>query len=263
MKKLIILFLLLISWAWAASASYISLNTTVNTKVDKDLLKVLVSVVNKGDESAHNVQAELRVGDKKILAEKRQELGVNATYKAIAEFKLDLKMPGQYPLIVVLHYADANQYPFSALTCQTFSYKAKELPFEIFGRMESATFWKKGKIKLTLKNMSESEMAASSYLVTPRELTGKEGSLEIRLEPKSENKISFSVENFSALHGSNYQVFAISEYERDGIHQTNITPGMIKIVESKEIFGISYIVVIAVLFLLVLVFIAAQFIRKK
>lgn len=255
--------LLVIIGVCPASASYISLNTTVTSKVEKDSLKVTVSTVNKGDESARNVQAEIRVGEDNFLAEKREELAVNQAYTAASIFDLKLKKPGQYPLLVVMHYADANQYPFSALNAQTFSYKAKDLPSEIFGKIRSSTFWKKGKVELTLKNMGDSELAVSTKLVVPRELTVEKDSQEIDLSEKSEKNLVFTLENFSALSGSSYQVFAFSEYEKDGMHRTSITPGMIRVEESRQIFGISYTAVIVFIILLLLIFIVAQLYAKK
>ncbi len=262
-RKIVVSYLAVVFMVGVASASFISLNTTVKSKIEGNTLQVFVSTINKGDEAAHNVQAEIRVGDKKILAKKKVELGIDKTYKAIVSFDLDYKSPGQYPLVVIMHYADANQYPFSALTLQTFPYKSEATPSDLFGRMKGSSFWKTGKAKLTLKNMGDADIDAATKLVVPRELTVAEGQLEMDIASKSEKQISFTLENFSALSGSSYQVFAVSEYEKDGVHQTNITPGMMRIVQSREIFGINYTAIIAALILLILFFIAAQFFKKK
>ncbi|MEE8637769.1 MAG: hypothetical protein V3T21_01860 [Candidatus Margulisiibacteriota bacterium] len=263
MKKLFLLLLILFLGAYSAAASYISLQTSVTSRVVKNTLKVSVSAINKGDEPAHNVQAEIRVKEKTIPAKKLAQLGVNQVYRAQASFNLSHKKPGEYPLIVTMHYADANLYPFSALTSQTFSYKTDALVSEIFGSMQSTTFWKKGKVKLTLKNMSRSEVKASTYLVVPRELTVAEKPFELSIPSKSARDLNFEIENFSALHGSSYQVFAISEYEKNGVYQTSISPGTVKIIKTREIFGINYTVIIVVLLLMVLIFVAAQFLKKK
>ncbi|MBU0672276.1 MAG: hypothetical protein KJ732_04515 [Candidatus Margulisbacteria bacterium] len=261
MKKIISLYLLMIVFSSAAFASYISLNTSLTTKVDKNDLMVLVTVINKGDESAHNVQAELRVGGEKYLAEKKLELGINQTYTAATTFKLKMQKPGLYPLVLVMHYTDANQYPFSALTCNVFSYQAGALPAEIIGKLQTAAFWQAGQTKLTLKNLSDSEIAAETSLVVPRELTVTTKAQKVRLAPKSNKTVTFGLENFSALDGSTYQVFAITEYEKDGFHQTNISPGMVKIVESNFFRDYRILIVVLVAILLV-VFVLLQ-IKKK
>ena len=91
MKKLLYVFIIVSLLASAAHASFISLNTTVTSEVRGNILNVSVSVVNKGDEAAHNVQAEVRLGDKKILANKKQELGVGGIYRAKTSFQLNQK----------------------------------------------------------------------------------------------------------------------------------------------------------------------------
>jgi len=263
MKKIALITVILMVFSLGASASYISLKTSLASKVKGNVLEVMVKVVNKGDEPAYNVQAEIKVGEQKFLAEKRAELGIDQTYQAQASFNLKSNKAGSYPLVLVMHYADANQYPFSALTGHTYTYKAASPPSEIFGRMNSAKFWKKGRVELTLKNMGDEEIKTKTKLFVPRELTVARNSHQITLAPKSENKVAFEIENFSALDGSNYQVFAVSEYESQGFHQTSLTPGTIKIKETREILGLSYPIVAAILVLLVIIFAAAQFWRKK
>jgi len=260
-KTLLSLFVLGVFFG-TSFASYISLNTSVTSKVEKDKLKVFVSANNKGDEPAYNVQAEIRMGDKKVLTEKSTSVAVNDTYKRGAELSLNLSKPGQYPLVVIMHYGDANQYPFSALTVQTFAYKADPGLSEIFGKLKAITFWKEGKTSLILKNLAESVINTKTYLIIPQEISVKESRIESNIAPKSEAQIEFSFDNFSALTGSTYQIFAISEYEKDNIHQTNITPGLVKIIEEKKIMGISYTMVFSAMAILLVLLIGYQFLKK-
>jgi len=258
MRRYLLISLLLCLFVSPVLASYISLNTTVTAKVDGNQLKVLVTAVNKGDEPAYNVQAELRAGSNKILVEKVQKLEVNETYKGYATFDLDLDKAGHYPLVVVMHYADANQYPFSALTVQTFAYKAKDMPKDLFGRMKSTTFWENGSIELTLKNSSNVNIKAKSDLVVPQEITVLGGAKEVALAARVSAKVKFDLENFSALSGSNYQVYAVSEYDKGSFHYTVLTPGMIKIVERNFFVRYNYFIYLLIAFLLI-IFVYFQF----
>jgi len=247
--------------ATATSASYISLNTSLSSKVEGNNLKVMVSSVNKGDESAYNVQAEFRAGGRTVLAEKRAGLPVDAAYQAQATIPVPLNRPGTYPLVLVMHYTDANQYPFSALTAQTFIYR-QEAVSPIFGQVRSTSFAKEGKLNFKLKNLGDREIRAATRLIAPRELTVEEEKLELSVGAKSEQSAGFTVRNFSALSGSTYQVFAVSEFDDGGLHYANIAPGTIKIVEERGFLGLSQTVIIVILAALVLVFIGAQFIKK-
>ena len=78
----------------------------------------------------------------------------------------------------------------------------------------------------------------------------------------SDYHLSFGVKNFSALSGSTYQVFAISEYEKDGFHLTSITPGFIRIAQSRTVLGIDYIYLAGILAVLVVVFAVIQLRRS-
>ena len=259
-KKLAGLLVLTLWLGNAALASYISLNTTLRSKAENNNLKVSVAVTNKGDESAFNVQAEFTVNGKNILASKMAELPVGGNYKVEENFKLSLAKPGTYPLTLVMHYTDANQYPFSALTGQTFAYKTEAVS-PIFGQLKSTSFSKEGQLKLVLKNSGDAEIKTNTYLVAPRELTVAEKALSLAIAPKAEQSGSFAVKKFSALSGSTYQVFAISEFEDQGLHYTSISPGTIKIVERQEIFGLSYTTLFIILAMLIIIFIGAQFFK--
>lgn len=244
-------------------ASYISLNTTVTAKSDKNNLKILVSAQNKGDEPAFNVKAEIKAGNKTILAATKQELGINQIYSAEALVGFENQIGGQYPLVVIMHYADANQYPFSALNAQTFNVKVDTLPSDLFGQMGATTIWQDGELTLKLKNLGDSNINASIYLATPRELTSTASPQAISIPAKEQASITFPIKNFSALNGSAYQVFAITEYNLNGTHHTTITPGTVRVVESKTIFGLNINVLIFTCMILLVIFIGAQFFWKK
>ncbi len=262
MKKTLLFIMAAIVMNTAASASYISLNTTTSLKVEGGRLQVGVSSVNKGDESAYNVQAEIRVGERTLLTDKVTELPVDGTYRANASLPAPSGKPGNYPLFLTMHYADANQYPFSALTCLSFAYQQETLaPF--FGQLSSATLVRQGKVKLVLKNISDRPVTASVYLIAPREFSYKAEPVPAALAPRSEKTIEFQLDNFSALAGSTYQVYAVAEGEDESSHYTSVSPGTVKVVASQAIYGMSYTIIFGVLVLLLAVFIASQFFRKN
>lgn len=263
MKKLFLFLLVILALTNTSFASYISLNTTVTAKSDKTNLKILVSAQNKGDESAFNVKAGIKAGNKTILAASKQELGINQIYSAEALVGFENQISGQYPLVVTMHYADANQYPFSALNAQTFNVKVDTLPSDLFGQMGATTIWQDGELALKLKNLGDSNINASIYLATPRELTSTASPQAISIPAKEQTSITFPVKNFSALNGSAYQVFAVAEYDLNGSHHTTITPGTVRISESKKIFGVDYNALLIIAIILIGAFLVFQFLPKN
>jgi len=249
------------AWVSQAEASFIKFSTTLSAKVEGDSLSISIATTNKGDESAFNVQAELIAGEQNVTAEKMPELRVNETYKIENRLKLAVNKKGLYPLILILHYTDANQYPFSALSCQTYDI-GKASVSTVIGQIKSVKISQKGKVTLALKNSGDMPVTAKTRLVAPRELTVEEKEKDITLPPKSDKEISFAVENFSALAGSTYQVFAVTEFDAKDEHQTVISAGTIEVEKGREILGMNYIIIIVAVILLALIFIVVQFKRK-
>jgi len=256
---IILLFVL----APAASASFIRLDTTVTTDTTKNNLELKISVSNKGDEPAHAVQAEIIIGQEICFSDKKPKLEIAQTVRFDQLYQTKIEKQGVYPVVVIIHYSDANGYPFSALLCRTFSHHQNAPTAEIFGEMAPVTLSEKGKIKLTLKNTGKSEIQTSTTLIAPKEFKISQEKQQTSVLSKAFKKLSFAVENFSALTGSRYQIYAISEYEKNGIHQTSIIPGTIMVIASKKIIGLEYRTLILILILLAVVFFAAQFKKKK
>ena len=189
---------------------------------------------------------------------------VDESYQADLTLPLDLVKPGTYPLVLIMHYTDANQYPFSALTCQTFV-NEKEVISPVFGQGKSVSFNKEGKLGFSIKNMSDEPVTVKTSLIAPRELTVEQNERELQLAPRSDQESDFSLKNFSALGGSTYQLFALAQSEDADYHYTSIFPGTVKITANQGVFGFSYTMMGALLALLLVVFIISQLlaIRKK
>jgi len=243
-------------------ASYISMSTSVESKVINNDLLVTVFSQNKGDEPAYSVQSEIKVGDKTIMGQKKDQLEINAVWLTQAQFSLKEFKPGQYPIIILQHYADANQYPFSAPVMRSFNYRSGDRPADVFGKLSSATFWKDGELELTIKNMSDANINAKVSLVIPKELSGSKARWEAQIGSRSEDKSKILISNFSALSGSSYQVYAIVEYEINGFHQAVVIPGMVKIEELNYFKQYKNVIFVAIGGLLLL-FIASQFVKNE
>lgn len=262
MRNILVVLVCVFYFSGTAEASYISLKTALSAKIENNVLKVMTTVVNRGDETAYNIQAEVKAAGKEMLTEKEAELPVNRTYHANFSIPLPRQKPGTYPLVLKMYYTDANQYPFSALSCQPII-NQKEAVSPLFGNLKSVSFSKEGKIEYILKNFSDLAVAAEAALVLPRELTTDKGRQRVLLPPRSEKTLYFPIRNFSALPGSSYQVFAVSESEDQVLHYTQVSPGTVTIVAAQGIFGLTYFNLFLILVVLLMVFIIAQFYTRK
>lgn len=254
MKRPALAFSVLLLLIAPACASFIRFEPTLTLTIEGNVLKTTVSAVNKGDEPAFNVRAELLAEGKNIFLSKQEEVRRGMGYETGSSIELNALKPGKYPLILRLHYTDANQYPFSCLAGQTFLYRSKNLPDPIVGRIKTATFWARGKVDLRLKNLTDSELEVSTSLVTPKELAASQEEIKCVIPAGGEKSIIFTVSNFAALGVSGYQVYAIVEYKDRAV----LVPGKINIIEEKDFLGISYPFLVFILIILVIIFIGFQ-----
>jgi|SRR3989339_1064244 len=263
MKKLLFLFsiLILILSASVAFASFISLKTAFSVKSTDNALKVDLSSTNKGDESAFNVQAEIKIGSKYLIAEKKPELKVGEKYSFFEVILLPETKPGSYPAVLTLHYTDASAYPFSAVSCQTYSVKGAN-PSKLTLQAKNTAISKKGKLKLLIKNPENHAIKGVVSLATPKEILTGNNPRDCSIKARSQTGTFIEISNLSALAGSTYNLFWIFEYDDNGKHFSIIRPVTVKINANDGFFGIGNIFLLIVLIGLITLFLYNQFYRK-
>lgn len=252
--------LLIVLSTHSVFAGYIRLNTGVMGVVEGEKLKVAITIENRGNEPAYDLQSEIETGDKRMPIRTKKELAVNETYSVESLLDLDPQKPGTYPLTATVYYRDSNRHPFSSVTCTSFVYEREPLP-RIFGQIKPATFSRKAELTLTLKNLDKNELKTSTRLIVPREVTTRGETKECLVPPRSEESLHFHVKNFSALPGSRYPVFCVTEFEKGGMHHTEISRGSIFITEW-DFFEEYRDCLVALIIILLLFFILLQFVKR-
>jgi hypothetical protein len=242
-------------------AGTISLTTSVTTEVlTTEEGSVQISITNSGDESAYNVQlsllsdyftsASVPIGTLNINEPFATNISINANS--------DVK-EGNYPLILLTEYTDANGYPFSSVSPVTITYKTPH-PSRITGVFENIELsGKRTKdFVLKLKNMDQVGHDVQIELFLPNELSSDSTEKILTLGSKEEKELIFKVSNFAGLEGSNYVILASIEYD-DDYHHSSITSGIVKIVEGKSISNIPKWIIFPIIAVLVIIFIFYQF----
>lgn len=213
----------------------ISLDVRTQAGVRQGVLSASVSAVNRGSESAHNLQVKIEGPGFSWESPLQPRLPVQRTHVATCRQVLGKLPPGRHPLVVRVHYTDANQYSFSALSVATFAF-GKDAGPGIVGILEpGARMQSRGRMDLSLKNMEDRDKRLSVRLHLPQELTPEPALLEKRLGPLEEARIRFRVRNFSALAGSTYPVYATLEYEQDGRRHTAVAAGVLQVEAGRPV----------------------------
>jgi hypothetical protein len=225
---------MLLACSWA-SASFISMATDFSVSETADGLVLVVSTENRGDERAYGVQLEVQTGDQQFASSVVPQLAVNE--KLEEEYTVDdaFSLPGHYPIIIKTHYKDANGYPFSALSVAFYDYK-QPVVSKILIRAEGVSIPSngKGKVGFVIRNTDSVVRNLDLVLYLPDELVAVSERQSIQLEPGSEERLQFLVENFSALENSSYAIALVAQYEDDARHYSNAGPAVVKITGPSE-----------------------------
>ncbi len=262
MKKIFLILIFLLSISLAA-ATYITITTTISSQVILDNSTTLhVSLKQSGDEAAYDVNVEPLAtqyfSSEDIL--NKDKLNPGETLSGNMTLSFLGTLPGKYPLVVLTIYHDANMYPFSTLSPHILTYK-KGYPSGIYGSINQIEISKDGSgyITLSLRNLDETTHTINIKLYLPRELNAGETEKIISLGPKEEKELKYKISSMGALPGSTYSILASLEYEENGYHYGTFASGLVKIVEKKEVFGLSQWWIGIVVVILITIFVIYQF----
>jgi len=248
--------LLIVFLASSVSASYITMQTTMEINSTAGT----INVTNNGDESAYRVQIISELLDNEYKSEIKGELKVGESFSA--KIPIDLSKDGMYPLLVTIHYQDANGFLFSALVSRLVE-KNVQGRSEITVELNDAEIEESVKVPVKITNFGEEKKEVSISLFMSGEFTVKDNNQSVSVGPKSHEEVFFKVENFAARSGSTYAFYAITEYDLQDGHYSAIDAGGMRVVEKQPTKLFDKKVIMIALAVIVLIFIILQFKRKK
>lgn len=195
-----------------------------------------VQVANSGDEAAHNVSALLRFGDKEVRGQPTATLPPGGSMKSDLALDVGQLGTGHYPFQVAVDYADSNQYPFQALHVGLLTV-GSPTPAKIAVRdLKADPFASRGTLRLVVKNLSSAKRETTVRIAAPDGIEVTEPAHTVALEPWAESPVAVPLVNRSALAGSRLPVFAMVEYEDEGVHHAVVGQGMVGILASQSFY---------------------------
>jgi hypothetical protein len=227
MRKFYLLIIaILLLGASPSHAGVISIEAQITTQIKSDTLFTTVTVTNRGDEAADNIQIETQSPTTSQKSAVLPTLPVGKSHSETFSYPLQGLLRGRYPYLARIDYTDTNLYPFSALAFSLFNYQENASSY-LLGTLGNTKIEKNGRIELSVKNLDARDKQLTIELITPRELSVDHARSQSVLSAGAESTISFSMRNFSALQGSTYAVFALIQYEDGGTHFTTLAPGTV------------------------------------
>jgi len=244
MYGLFILFLVT-----STSATYIQIIPTLSAPdiIQEQTSEFPLAIVNNGDESAFNVQLSLVLPDGftssnifyRELKPKEQR-----TDKFTVKINDTSILPGTYVVSILIHYTDANQYPFSSVTSIIINYKTPTIS-AVYGVMDSVSIQRKPvEMMLLLRNRGDKPHNLKIKLILPDELIATNTNIDETLNANEEKSIPIMLSSQGALVGAVYPITARISYEDNNQHFSAIARGIVRIEEST--YGRSSLTFLAV-----------------
>lgn len=216
-------------------ASFITMETGFGFKETDGSLMLRLSTRNRGDEPAYAVQFEASIGKAGVTGKTVPRLNVDQQASEEFEIKDAFGLPGHYPLVIKTHYQDANSYRFSSLGLGFYDYQSPVISdISVKGEPIDISSDDSGKLRFTLRNSGDEARMLSLDLHVPNELSVAEGTRTLRIGPKSEETMAFTVKNFSALENSSYAVFLLAQYTQDEKHHSTSSSTIVHIKPMSE-----------------------------
>jgi len=210
-------------------AGSITIRTEVTATAKANGLAVAVRVVNSGDEIAHSVI----VGAAFRGQTARDSTGATLAPGGGMDVSLDLPwteaMPGQWPLMTTVDYADANGYPFQAIEVAVVSSPGASPALLAAFDLDASPVATSSSVGVRLKSLSAIARQARVSFLVPRGLEVDIPSRSLPLKPWADAQVEARIINRAALAGSRYPVFVTVEYDDSYGHHAALAHGAVEI----------------------------------
>ena len=231
-----VILLLLCAGNVFAGTIQLSISTTTPTIFEKGNNTVNISISNMGDENALGAYVSL-ITPEGFTAEDADIGVIKAGSYASAKANLNMEggFRGIYPLVLRVHYTDANGYPFSAISYAPMTVTTSP-PARVRVASEETALGKegRGKIELSLTNLGDQAKNITTTVFFPDEIMSVSAGHHRVIKSKESASMRIDIRDIGGLVGSAYVGVAVTEYEKDGIHHTLFTPMRIEIVSAKS-----------------------------
>lgn len=247
-------------------ASYITINAQLpEISASENVAAAKFTVSNTGDESAFSVQTSFKSADgvsfPTLFSDKLEPEKQVDTF-----FNLNITknlLPGKYPILIVTEYADANNYPFSAVSSSFLAYKDRTSS-DVNGFLDEIQIPRGGKAsaKLKIVNRGSVDRNVVINVFVPKELAVGNYDKNVSLKSGEQKSANIEISSLAALQGSTYTIFAIIEYEDSGKHYSSFSRGLVRITKDEGIFS-NIAIGVAVAILTATVFVYNSRARKR
>ena len=222
-------------WCTPAWAGYLTIGGqgefTTTISATELTIKGSYRITNTGDEVAYRVAPSF---DLAHFSYTGQPKDIEVQGSAVWEFTETVSLPpgglsrGAYPLLIRRHYEDANAARYSVadiavitLGALTEAEKGATLTPLLSATVTCTGNGQKFNCTSSILNAKNRLLNVRATPFTSMELKALTQPTQLTVPASGESTWEFAVQNFRALPGSGYAVFALFEWEDEGIHYTH------------------------------------------
>ena len=170
LSLLIITAYCLLLTAYCCEAGTISITTDAITWVEAGRIHGKIQVTNVGNAPAHELRADTEILGERFGSSLAPTLGPHESTSFQFSKPVDPSLKGTYPLVVLIHFQDANRHPFTALSCSTFSIGEK-VDAGLSATAETLDLKDDGTLHFEIRNESDQPRQVRATLHLPREIS--------------------------------------------------------------------------------------------
>jgi len=170
---------------------------------------------------------------------------------------------GTYQVVVKTRYADANGYPFSAVSVTPLATTTSPVPDRLGGALTGDEIRDRGRLRLEIRSFDDKQLDVHVRLVLPDEIVCDAPTRDLPVFPDRPAKADFAIRNFSGRPGSTYAVFAVMDVADAGGHASALAVSTVSIAERQFAWSAGYRGWLIVAAVLVVVFLAVQRVTRK
>lgn len=227
--------LMLSGAACPAFAGNLSIRIRAALVAENRLVKGTVEIANQGSEDALRLRMEILFPSGSVTFPELPRLNADESKTFSIEHPLGSIKHGTYPLPILVTFHDVNLYPFSALSCPTFSV-GKESSGGIRYSSRPFTVGKEGTAVIDLENPESRSKVLTATLILPREFACPEKERKIFLGAFQRQSVPFNIVNRHALPEAAYPMFCLLQYDEEDLHHTGVCRMMTRVREGRNWF---------------------------
>jgi hypothetical protein len=214
------------------------MNLATSSESSNGTARINFSLRNSGNEDAYNVMLE------PILPEgfTSKDFFIGTLPKGHpVNGSFNVKIPsdalqGGYPVALVLHYQDANSYPFSVIFPESIV-NSHMTYSKVYLLMQSVNITGPAPVEFNVKvlNQDEKKHNITFVLYAPEELSLDSKTKVIEVDGHSNATVENRIWSTGALYGSSYLLLASASYTEGGERYSSMAQGRVGVVKPAGI----------------------------